>query len=149
MGYTPLSVIVAAVSANTQSTQSTLMNNTGITLPALTPVRVNGDGEMETIDVSVDTSALSVVGVTSEDVSNGVSGIIVTHGRVLDITTSFAVGDYVYVSSTGDMTNILPEVGSDGFVASDFIIRLGVVAKNETDSNKKDLFVGISIVGQL
>jgi hypothetical protein len=149
MGYTPLNVIIAATSTNTQSTQSTLINDTGSTIFALTPIRVNGNGTMETIDVSIDSSALSVVGITTTSVSDGVAGIVLTQGRILDITTSFAVGDYVYVSTTGTLTNVLPSDGVNSFTIGDFIIRIGVVAKNELDSNKKDLFVNISVAGQL
>lgn len=149
MGYTPITYIIDQANANTQSTQSTMVNGSGSTLGALTPVRVDTNGEMQLIDVALDTSALSVVGITGESISDNVSGLLITQGRILDITTSFAVGDYVYVSKIGALTNILPEAGSNGFVAGDYIIRIGVVAKNELDSNKKDMFVGVSIVGQL
>ena len=149
MSYTPMSVIIAAVGSNTQSTQSTLVNDTGSAIPALTPIRVNGDGEMQTIDVSTDISALSVVGVTLASVSNGVAGIIITQGRILDVTTTFAPGDYVYISKTGALTNVLPSDGVAGFGVGDFIVRIGVVAKNEANASKKDLFVNISVAGQL
>lgn len=149
MSYTPLNAIISAVSLNMTSTQTSLVNNSGSAIAALTPVRVNATGNMELIDVSDESSALTVVGITTQSVSNNVSGTIVTQGRIADISTAFAVGDYVYVSKTGDLTNILPEAGSNGFIVGDYIIRIGVVAKNEADSNKKDMFIGMSIIGQL
>lgn len=149
MSYMPLQYIISQVSASTQSTNTTMINGSGSTLAALTPVRVDANGRMQLIDVSLDSSALCIVGITGQSISNNASGLLVTQGRQLDITTSFAAGDYVYVSKTGTLTNVLPEAGSNGFVTGDYIIRVGVIARNETDSNKKDIFVGVSIVGQL
>jgi hypothetical protein len=149
MSYMPLSLIISAVTASTQATQSDMVNSTGSTIDALTPVRVDSNGSMSLIDVALDASALSIVGITKASVLDTETGVIVTQGKIEDITTAFAVGDYVYVSKTGSLTNVLPEAGTNDFVAGDYIIRIGVVAKNTADANKKDLFVGISIVGQL
>jgi hypothetical protein len=149
MSYTPMSVIISSVSASTQATQSEMINGTGSIVDALTPVRVDSDGEMQLIDVSLDSSALCIVGITKNDVDDLESGTIITQGRIKDVDIAFAVGDYVYVSKSGTLTNVLPEVGVGGFLVGDYIIRIGVIAKNVADSNDKDLFVGISIVGQL
>lgn len=149
MTYRPFNVLIQQASTATYATSTSIVNASGSTISALTPVRVNSLGQMQTIDVAVDTSALSIVGLTGADVINGASGSVITQGRLLDVTTSFAVGDYAYVSKTGTLTNVLPTIGVNGFLAGDFVIRVGVIAKNELDGNKKDIFVGISIVGQL
>jgi hypothetical protein len=149
MGYTPLSVIIAASAGSIQSTQTTLSNTSGSSIAALTPVRIDSNGKIQLIDVSTEISALSVVGVTQTPIANNSSGNVITQGRILDVTTSFTAGDYIYVSKTGTLTNVLPTNGLNGFVDGDFIIRIGVVAKNEIDINKKDLFISLSITGQM
>jgi len=149
MGYTPLSVIIAASASSIQSTQTTLSNTSGSSIAALTPVRVDSNGKIQLIDVSTEISALSVVGITQASIANNSSGNVITQGRILDVTTSFTAGDYIYVSKTGTLTNVLPTNGLNGFVDGDFIVRIGVVAKNEIDINKKDLFISLSITGQM
>ena len=149
MTFRPFNVIIQQAAGSSNATKTTLVNATGSSIAAITPVRVNSNGEMQTIDVSVDTSALSVVGLTIAVVPNATAGEVITQGRLLDVTTAFSVGDYVYVSKTGILTNVLPTNGSNGFVDGDFIIRIGVVAKNELDSNKKDLFISLSVAGQM
>lgn len=149
MSYRPYSTIIQQAAASSSATSSTLINSSGSTIAALTPVRVDNNGDMKTIDVSVDTSALSVVGLTVATTLDATPGQVITQGRLTDVTIGFAVGDYVYVSKSGTLTNVLPTNGANGFVDGDFIIRIGVVAKNELDSNKKDLFVNISVAGQM
>lgn len=149
MTFRPFSVIIQQASSSSTGTSSNIINSSGSTIGALTPIRIDSNGSIQVIDVSLDSSALSIVGVTVASVANLGSVSVITQGKMADVTTSFAVGDYVYVSKTGTLTNALPSDGVNGFVTGDFIIRVGVIAKNEDDSNKKDLFVNISVAGQL
>ena len=148
MSYNPnFSGVASAPSSN--SVQTSESNATGGTLNKLTPVRINSSGNMATIDISVEAEALAIAGILDENVLDSDSGSIVNSGRILDIATSAILGDILYVSKTGGITNVKPAIGIGGFVADDFVIRLGVVAKNQDNVLNKDLLVNISIVGQL
>ena len=149
MSYIPFNTIKTLIESSGVATQSTVVNGSGETIPALTPVSVNYMGTLQGIDVSDETSALTVIGVTIASIPNGQSGVVVTQGRIVDVALSFNVGDYIYVSKTGELMNYLPETGEGGFSVGDYIIRIGVIAKNESNPAKKDMFVGISIIGQL
>lgn len=126
-----------------------MVNGSGQTLAALTPVSVNYTGTIQKVDVSQGGSALTVVGITTQSIADGATGIVVTQGRIVDVALAFNVGDFVYVSKTGELMNTLPEVDQAGFQPGDYVIRLGVIAKNETNPAKKDMFIGLLIVGQL
>jgi hypothetical protein len=124
-------------------------NNTGVTIGKATPVRINTFGELDFINVSVEAQAMNSAGVVSEDIINGASGAVITSGKISNITTSASFGDVVYVSKTGVLTNTKPSLGVGGFVSGDFIISVGVVAKNTDNPLNKDLVVIIDVVGQL
>lgn len=148
MGYNPnFSGVASALSSLLVQTNES--NVTGGTLNKLTPVRINSSGNMATIDVSVEVEALAIAGILDKNVPDNDSGSIVNSGRITEITTSAVLGDILYVSKSGGVTNIKPAIGIGGFVADDFVIRLGVVAKNQDNALNKDLLVNISIVGQL
>jgi hypothetical protein len=135
--------------ASSQAIHTSESNNSGSTITKLTPVRIDASGNMALIDVSVEVQALAIAGIVDADVSNSSSGNVVNSGRISDITTSASLGDVLYVSKTGGVTNTKPAIGVDGFLADDFVLRLGIVAKNPDNGSLKDLLVNISIVGQL
>lgn len=125
------------------------LNNTGITIPKAAPVRIDVDGNMARISVSVEDEALSIAGLVENDVTVGVGGSIINTGRIKDVTTAAGFGDTIYLSATGGITEIKPTIGSNGFIAGDFVVKLGIVSKNQADPLKKDLFINIVVVGQL
>lgn len=131
------------------TTKSTLVNGTAGVLASLTPVTINFLGTMQNLDVSTEDSALRVVGLTGQSINPGATGVVVTSGRMLDVPLPFNIGDYVYVSKSGGLQSTLPSPDVDGFVSGDYIIRVGVMAKNDSNPSKKDMFVNISIIGQL
>lgn len=133
---------------NAEVTGDTILNVTGGVLQQLTPVRINNLGVVTTIDVSSETAA-AVSGVMAETVNNGASGIKAMTGIIKNIATSFSHGDVVYISKTGDLTNVKPSIGIDSFIAGDYVIRIGVIGKNESNPSNLDLHLGINIVGQL
>lgn len=153
MSYRPYSVIIqeAVTQAASQSgfLQTELDNNSGSSISAFQPVASDGNGEIKAIDPSVENDALKTLGVTTTSIADGSSGDVVTHGRLDNITTSFSFGDYVYVSKTGDLTNVEPSVGVASFVAGDWVIRIGTIVKNKTTPSQKDLMVNVTVVGQL
>lgn len=134
---------------NASSVSDSRPNNTGSPLPKGTPVRINVSGELDIIDVGVEAEAFSAAGVVLETIANGASGDIINSGKITDITTTAVLGDVVFVSKTGGLTNVKPSIGVSGFVAGDLVIRVGVIAKNEDNPSLKDLIVSLAIVAQL
>jgi len=124
-------------------------NNTGVMIPRITPVRINSSGELDFIDVSVEFEALAISGVTSENILNGSTGTYLNYGKIENITTSAPLGDTVYVSKSGGLTNSQPSDGIDSFISGDFVISVGVIAKNELNPLLKDLIINIDVIGQL
>lgn len=147
MGYNPNFRGSAATASKTL--QSTFVNATGGTLSKSVAVYTNTSGQVLAVDVSSETSSLAIVGVCNEDIPSAATGVITSAGRLQNISNSFAIGDAVYVGSTGLLTNVKPDIGVGGFVAGDFVIFVGVVVKNEFNPALKDLQLMISVVGQL
>lgn len=143
MTYRPYDSITAVGLADQRT------NVSGVSMPKATPVRMRPDGDMDFVDVSIEAHAFAVSGVTSAIVTNLSTGPVLTSGRLINITTSFAFGDPVYVSKTGDLTNIKPSRGVNGFVAGDYVIAIGVIGKNADNPADKDLILNIGLVGQL
>lgn len=124
-------------------------NTTGVTIGKGTPIRMNENGDPDFVDVSVETQIISIAGVSQDDIPNGEKGVFVTSGRVKELSVSFDFGDPIFISKTGGLTNVKPSVGVDSFVEGDFVVMLGVIAKNEDNSSFKDLILHIDIMGQL
>jgi hypothetical protein len=146
MTYRPYNAIIAALESF--NIKSNLLNNSGLTIQKHAPVRISTTGDISVIDVSLDAHALGVAGIASDIVINGAYGVVVTHGKVEEIS-SFNFGDFIYVSKTGGLTSILPSEGVGGFVAGDWVIKVGVISKNEDDPLLMDLIVNFQIIGQL
>lgn len=123
-------------------------NQTGATVPKGIPVRLTSDG-IDLIDVSLESNVDALAGVLSEDAINNSNASIISSGTIESIVTAFSVGDAVYISKVGLLTNIKPSLGVNGFAEGDFIIKIGMIAKNNTNPANKDLLVGIQIMGQL
>lgn len=128
--------------------RSSLRNATGSTITKGTPVSINSNGELQLVDVSVEASAAAMVGVAESDISNNTDGNVITNGKIANITTSFGYGSVLYINKSGVLTNIKPSEGVNGFIAGDFIVNVGVIAKDPSSVNK-DLIVNHYIVGQL
>lgn len=118
-------------------------------MPKGTPVRATNTGDMDFIDVSVEAEALAICGVTSATVAPSSNGSVVTNGRVLNLTTSASFGDAMYIDKVGGLTNSKPSIGVAGFVSGDFVIYVGVIAKNVDNPLNKDLVVNLNVIGQL
>lgn len=129
--------------------QTGLINDAGVTLTKGTPVLITSLGKLQKIDVSSQTTCESIAGLVKENINFNSAGVIIPSGTLENITTSASFGDILYISKTGDLTNIKPDIGVNSFVTGDFVIRIGVVTKNLTTPTNKDLLISISIIGQL
>ena len=135
--------------APSNSVGNAISNTSGSTIVRLTPVRIDGSGDVDSIDVAIESQAMAFIGVTDGEISTGNDGVISTSGRLIDITTTANNGDVLYVSKTGSMTNIKPDVGVGGFLVGDFVLIIGTVLKNADNPILQDLMLNINIVGQL
>lgn len=143
MTYRPYNKIVPRVLGQPYS------NASGVNIPKATPVRSNASGDVDFINVSNEAEVKAIIGVTSEEISDGSKGDVASTGRVENITTSADFGDALYISKTGGLTNVEPDVGVGGFLSGDFVVRIGSVVKNIDNPPLKDLILDIDIVGQL
>jgi hypothetical protein len=127
--------------------QSGYQNGTGGTLAQGTPVTVNLAGQLVAVDVSNDAMANGIVGLVAADIPVSASGQVLDNGRLENVSMGFNVGDILYVSKSGFLTNIIPDYGVGGFAAGDWIIFVGVVVQNEFNALQKDIVVSISSNG--
>jgi hypothetical protein len=148
MSYNP-NFAGTASAASSKAINANELNNTGNTINKLTPVRINSNGDIDTISPSIEDQVLAIAGIVNIDITTGTYGDIVNSGRIENITTSAIFGDVVYLSSAGGITTTKPSAGIDGFASGDFSVKLGVVAKNRTNPLNKDLVIHILIGGQL
>ena len=153
MAYNPLyrGDTNTAASRTARSTSSGYQNGSGGLLAQCTPVATNSFGQLIAVDVSVEATVMSMIGVTGEDIPNSTSGSVYDSGRVENVSLpGFSIGDAIYVSKAGFLTNIKPSEGVGGFVAGDFVIFVGVIVKNEFNPLQKDLKLLIDAkIGQL
>ena len=114
-----------------------------------TPVSTNTSGNLVVVDVASEDLASSFLGLTSSTILASTQGGVVLAGLVKNISTALGVGDILYVSKTGSLTTTAPDIGVDGFVAGDFVIKIGQITKNATNPSNKDLLVAWQLMGQL
>lgn len=131
----------AAGNGQAQSVKSEVENNSGAPLTKATPVSVDSSGDLTAVDVSDEASVLAYIGVMNDDTPDGDSGEPIGCGLVKNITTSFNFGDAIWISKTGILTNLKPQAGSNGFIAGDFAVKVGVIMKNVDNGANKDLMV--------
>ncbi len=89
-------------------------NDSGGTLTKGTPVYISGqsgNGQQFTISAadSDGSGTMPAIGVLAENVNNNAEGDIVTHGKLIGIdTSSFTVGDELFIGSGGTLVNTPP-----------------------------------------
>lgn len=143
MSYLPISAIQTA--ANTFGYN----NASGITIPVTTPVKIRPDGDIDFINVSIETDVFALAGVVSSTTNAGLQAPVVISGRIFDINSVFTFGDPVYINKSGFLTNIKPSIGVNNFVSGDYVVRVGTIAKNANNPILQDLILTLSLVGQL
>lgn len=134
---------------DTSALKGRFINGSGGTLTALKLVRQNTAGNIFSVDPSDESQVLRILGVLSDSTDDAVSGVVIFSGRLLNISTSFAVGDVLFLSKSGGYTVTAPEIGVGGFLAGDWIVRVGQITKNEDNPSNKDFKVELDIVGVL
>ena len=155
-GNDPEQNISTAVGNTTpKALSSTVDNQSFFTVTKGQPVRMDGSGEMQAIDITNDT-ALRLFGIATEEILNTGTGEIATHGRVEDVVITAILGDILYVKSDGTLIGSSeftsgdePTIGEDGYLVGDHVLKVGIVAKNVANGAKKDIIVHIQTMGQL
>lgn len=132
-----------------KGTVSNFQNASGSTLAKGTAVAVNTSSQLVLVDPSNEAIVQAIVGLTSIAIPNAATGGVQDNGRLENVTTSFAIGDALYIAKDGSLTNVKPEIGVSSFTDGDFVIFVGVVVKNEFNVSLKDIKLMISIIGQL
>lgn len=93
--------------------QIQVLNNSGESLDAGTPVYATGYTTKTTISKSLPTTSNPILGLTKTSIANDAEGIVVVAGVMENINTSgFSNGDVLYVGETGGLTNTRPTTGS-------------------------------------
>jgi len=96
---------------NATELQFTAINNTGSTITKGSPVYVSGH-TTETQIADADNSSASTMpafGIAKDDITDGNTGTIVIAGEITGInTSSFSVGDELYVGTSGALTATKP-----------------------------------------
>lgn len=151
MSYSPyfLNQSSTGNAAGSRATVTNFQNGSGSTLAKGTMVSVNTNSQLVMVDVSNEVSVQAIVGCTSISIPNAATGSVIDNGRLEDITSSFSIGDALYLGKDGLFTNVKPEIGVSGFVSGDFVVFVGVLVKNEFNISLKDIKLMISVVGQL
>jgi len=125
------------------------LNDSGSIIPKLNPVTIAASGGIKTTNVADESGSIGCIGLAEVAIADGASGGVTSFGRLLNSGTGFAIGDIVYVSKAGGITNSKPSIGVSGFVSGDWIIKVGAVAVNLTNPANKDILVNVSVIGQL
>lgn len=148
MSYNP-NFTGASASASRQLSTG-YQNGSGSTIPLASPVSSNTSGQILLTDVSNEALALAFVGLTNIAIPSAASGEVISTGRIENVSTGFSIGDAIYIGSTpGTLTNIKPNEGSNGFVALDWVIFVGVLVKNEFNPSQTDIQMLPQVIGQL
>lgn len=145
--YVRLSALFS--SADSAAIQGTFTNASGGSIAIGTPVYGDTSGNIEIIDVSVESSAQNFIGITTSSIPDSSTGNVIMSGLVKNIATSINVGSIVYISKSGAITSTAPDIGVNGFAAGDFVIKIGQITKNATNPSNKDLLVAWQLMGQL
>lgn len=150
MTYSPLFFKPNQPGSSVRALQTGYQNGTLSTITKSSPVSVNSSGQIILADVSSEANIKALVGLAALDLPSAASGSVIDQGRLEDITTSFNIGDPIYLGHTpGTLINTKPDIGSASFVAGDWIVFLGVIVQNEFDNAKKDLKLFIQVIGRL
>lgn len=134
---------------SSRALSSGYQNGSVSTITKGTPIGVNVFGQVSPVDVSSESSVLSMVGLMGVDTPPSANGNICDAGRLENITTSFNAGDPVWVAKGGGLTNVKPDIGVGGFASGDFVVFIGVIALNEFNALQKDIHLMKFIIGQL
>ena len=149
MSYDPITINNGINNTPSSKIADRFINGSGSTFAKGKVVRVDSSNELQVVDISVKQQVYSIFGAIDESLADGESGVVISKGRIQNVTTTSSVGDVIYLSKTSEISSIVPEVGSNGFLEGDFIVRVGFIIQNEANPLLKDLMVDIQIIAQL
>jgi hypothetical protein len=93
--------------------QIPVLNNSGSSINAGTPVYATGYENKTTISKALPETTSPILGLTKTSIADNAEGIVVVAGVMENINTSgFSNGDVLYVDISGGLTNSRPETGS-------------------------------------
>jgi len=148
MSYNPL-FTNTQFKGSSRSVITNFTNGTLFAIPQGMAVSTDTAGNILPTDVNDQVSVQAMVGYANVRIPAGTVGPVIIDGRLENITTTFVVGDAVYVGTDGNLINYRPDYGVDGFVSGDFVIFVGVIVKNEFSLFQKDLQLFTDVIGQL
>ena len=126
------------------------LNNTGVTIPGMSIVWQDTSGNMHPFtSPSVEAQVTNILGLVLTDTDTGTQNTVYYAGLITNITTTFALGNVIYLSKYGAMTPYPPDIGVGGFAPGDFVIKLGVITKNSITLGNLDFNLSINLIGQL
>jgi hypothetical protein len=126
---------IASTAGNSTYFSMNLLNNSGSTIPANSPVYMSAAGQISLANcTNVMPAASIVIGITTAAITNGTSGPVAYSGYITGVASGLTTGSYAYLSSTGTLTNTPPS--TPGYE----VVILGVV-------NGNDLFLQIMNIG--
>jgi hypothetical protein len=148
MGYSP-NFRGTSAKGSSRQLASGYQNGAGGTLLKATPVSINTNGQLIPVDVSDENNVRSMVGLTMDNIPNAATGQVIDFGRLENISTSFPLRTLVFIDKSGNLTDIEPAVGVNGFLVGDFSVFVGIIVKNEFNPLQKDLKLMLTLAGQL
>lgn len=90
-----------------------VINDSGESLPAGTPVYTTGYTTKTTVSKALPTTTDPILGLLKNNTADGSNGVVVVAGVMDRInTSSFSAGDILYVSESGGLTKTRPANGS-------------------------------------
>lgn len=125
------------------------LNSSGSSIPALTLVSQSGTGTLLPVVTNDADSIDQILGLLTQTTANTATGSVTFDGLVTNITTSFVVGDVIYLGSNGVLTTDIPDYGVDAFAAGYFVVKVGKITKNSSNPAQKDFLVKIENLGAL
>lgn len=140
---------------STGSSESLITNYTNASgttaIPQAMCCSVNSSGTIVPLDVTSQSSVNGLVGYANARIPASATAGVVSNGRLKLYTNSpaYALGTALYVGTDGNPTNVVPVIGSNGFVSGDYVIFMGVVVANEVNPSEFDIALFTQVIGTL
>jgi hypothetical protein len=150
MSYNPKYVGAVALGSARQ-TQTGYQNGTVSTIPLTSLVSTNSSGQLVLTNVTAEANVEACVGITSQAIPSTAIGLVISDGRVENISTSLglAAGDVLWAGLTpGSLTTVKPDL-TNGWASGDYVIFVGIVVVNEFNPANLDIQLSRQIIGQL
>ena len=148
MSYTP-NTVGSQFYGSARSLATGYINGMGTTLTQSTPVCVNTSGQMISVDVTSDAAIAGLIGLVQQDTPSTALGLVTDNGRLENITTSFSIGDPVYINFDGTLTNVRPDLTVSGWAVGMYMVFIGVIVMNQFNPALKDIKIYLDVLGQL